>query len=216
MNVLLLGATGLVGGKLLELILNDPDVEKVCVISRRTCGKTHAKLKEIISPLEEMHNYQAEFNVDSVLCCLGSTIKKAGSKENFRTIDLEYPLKAAKLSKKAGAKRYGVITAMGSNAKSMFFYNQVKGNLENKLKELQLKELFIVRPSLIIGERQESRFGEGVAIKFYCLLEPLTPRILKKYLGSQVEDIAELMLALSKGEDKKSTVDYEKLNFIHD
>jgi uncharacterized protein YbjT (DUF2867 family) len=209
MKVLLLGATGLVGSKVLQLLLEDPEIQKVHVLGRRPCGVEHLKLQEFIGPLDEMEKHPEAFQVQSVLCCLGTTIKKVGTQEKFKQVDYEYPMQAARLAQSAGVDSFGVITALGANAKSRVFYNRVKGELEEELKKLKLKKLFIIRPSIIVGSRQEKRFGEGIGIAIAKIIDPLFIGRLRKYAGSKVEDIAGLMVSLSKGESAKGPIEFQ-------
>lgn len=209
MKVLLLGATGLVGSKVLHLLLDDPSINSVNILARRSTEVQNSKLKEFIGPLNEMEKFEEAFKVDVVLCCLGTTIKKAGSKENFKQVDYEFPLVAAKMAKKMGVKSYGVITALGSNTKSPFFYNKVKGEIENALRGLNFENLFIIRPSLIVGDRNESRFAEEIGIAMVKVLNPLFLGPLRKYAGSKVEDIANLMLALTKDSSFDTAIEYQ-------
>ncbi len=208
MKILLLGATGLVGNKVLDLLLADPQVSKVNVLSRRPTGNVDPKLEEFIGSLHEMDNSPQAFAVDAVLCCLGTTIKKAGSQEKFKLVDYEFPLQAAQIAKEKGVEKFAVITALGSNADSKIFYNKVKGELERDLIQLGLKNLFIIRPSIIVGERKESRPGEAIGIVAAKLLSPLFIGPLKKYGGSKVSDIAHLMISLVKGDHFASSIEF--------
>lgn len=209
MKVLLLGATGLVGSKLLELLINDSKIDKIHLISRRSCEIDSDKIIEFIGPLSEMQNYEEAFNVNSVYCCLGTTIKKAKSKENFRKVDYDFPLQAAKLAKKANVESFCVITALGASSNSSVFYNQVKGELEDSLNELSLNKIIIIRPSLIIGDRNEKRMAESIGIGLIKIIGPLFLGPIKKYAGSKVVDIASLMIALSRNETYDCAIEYQ-------
>jgi len=183
---LILGSTGLVGGELLSLLLEKE--QRVRTLSRRKSGIKSKKHNEII--LEGLDQMTLEHfkGVDTVYCCLGTTIKTARTKDAFKMVDYEYPLKAAKLAKEAGVKKFICISAKGSSIDSSFFYSQVKGELERDLKSLELEQLFIVRPSLLLGERSEFRFGEAIGQLFSKSVLP----ILKSTLGtySPIEALA--------------------------
>lgn len=161
-RALILGATGLVGSELLSMLLEDEAFSEVVVVTRRTTGKRHAKLREEVFDLEAMESHAGVFAVDQIFCALGTTIKKAGSQERFREVDHDYPLRAAKLGLAAGAKHYLLVSSLGADAGSRIFYSRVKGELENDLRSLGYPQLTIVRPSLLTGDRREFRLGEKV------------------------------------------------------
>ncbi|RLA63839.1 MAG: oxidoreductase [Epsilonproteobacteria bacterium] len=196
-TAIVFGATGLVGSELLKQILDDPDYGRVIIFVRRTTGITHEKLEEKIINFDELEKYFEFFIVNDVFWCLGSTIKKAGSKEEFRKIDLEYPLMVAK-DGKAYIENFVLISALGADAKSSFFYNRIKGELENKLEALNLKRLIIVRPSLILGDRSESRRSEKIGQMIMPYLNPFIPK--KNWRAIKASRIAEVMLKLRKGD----------------
>lgn len=211
MVVLVLGATGLVGSKVMDLLLQDENVQKIHVLGRRSCGIDHPKINEFIGPLSEMAGKSAAFHVDAVYCCLGTTIKTAGSKEAFRAVDYQYPLDAGKIAKECGVETFVVVSALGSKANSKIFYNRVKGEMERDLSQIGLKNLYIVRPSIIIGERNESRPGEAFGIMVAKIMDPLFIGPLRKYAGSKVEEIAGLMHSLVNKKIYNSAIEFEKL-----
>ena len=154
-TALLVGATGLVGGLVLEQLLADTYFEKVIVLTRKSLGKSNAKLKEVLVDFNKLDDYATEIKADAVFCCLGTTIKVAGSKEAFKKVDFEYPFKIAQLAKQNGTSTYLLITALGASTNSMIFYNKVKGELEEEVSKLNFDSFHILQPSLIIGERTE-------------------------------------------------------------
>ncbi len=207
MQVLILGSTGLVGSRLLDLMLQDTKVERIHLISRRSCGIDHQKIIEYITPLNKMENFEEAFRVDACYCCLGTTIKKAGGKKEFELIDHAFPLKAATLARKNNVPQFVVVSALGATTESSFFYSRVKGNLERDLKKLDLEFLHIVRPSLIIGTRDERRPAEALAMIGFKLFKPLFVGPLKKYEGSEVIEIAKTMVALSRSEETQFNIE---------
>jgi len=191
MKAVILGASGLVGSHLLQKLLDSPDFSEVVAFVRRPLILTHSKLKQVIDPLEEMEKHQAYFQTsDIVFCCLGTTIKKAKTKEAFRHVDFELPLKAAKLF----SHHFILITALGSKSSSPIYYNKVKGELEDELKKLNLKKLSIVRPSLLLGEREEKRLFEGLGQTLYPMINPLLP---SKYKAVTANDVAETLIKIA-------------------
>ncbi len=211
MRVLILGATGLVGSRVLDLMLQDSEVETVYLLSRRSCGVEHQKIVECIAPLDQMAKFEEAFHIDICFCCLGTTIKKAGSQKAFKEIDYGLPLTAAKHCSEYGVQNFILVSALGANSSSSVFYNKVKGQVEEEISKLKIENFYVVRPSLILGNRQESRPGEALAMIGFKVLDPLFFGPLKKYRGSKVEDIARLMVCLGKEEECYSTIEYKKL-----
>lgn len=189
-SVLLLGATGLVGRETLTLLLADDTVSRVIVIARRPTGVRHTKLDEHVLDLATMEQHAHLFAVDQILCALGTTIKQAGSQERFRTVDHDYPLTAARLGLAHGAHHSLVVSALGANARSRFFYNRVKGELEQDLRALAYPSLTIVRPSLLLGDRTEHRLGEKIASKLGWLMPPRMKPIPAKDVARALVELA--------------------------
>jgi uncharacterized protein YbjT (DUF2867 family) len=160
-SVLLLGATGLVGRELLRLLCADPGVDRVIALVRRPmAGGDDPKLRMEVADFDALESRADVFSVDQIFCALGTTIKQAGSRAAFRRVDLEYPLAAARLGVERGASHFLVVTAVGAWASSRVFYNRVKGELEDALRTLPYRSITIARPSLLLGDRDERRFGE--------------------------------------------------------
>jgi uncharacterized protein YbjT (DUF2867 family) len=189
-TALVLGSTGLVGRELTRILLEDVRYGKIITLVRRKTGQQHPKLEEHVVDFERLADHKDLFAVHDVFCCLGTTMKKAGSREAFRKVDLEYPLAAAKLAKEKGVEKFLVITAIGANRRSVFFYNRVKGELEESLKSLHLPSLIIFRPSLLLGERSEKRTGEDLAAALYRLTKPLFIGPLARYSPVEAETVA--------------------------
>lgn len=170
LRVLLLGATGLVGRQLLELLLRDDAVGHVTVMARRAVGITSPKLHETTGPLEEMHRYRALFAVDAIFCALGTTMKRAGSEEAFRRVDYAFPLTAARLGREAGATHFLLVSSAGANPVSRIFYSRVKGEIERDVIVLDYPRTTIARPSFLRGERSELRAGERIVLSLSWFL----------------------------------------------
>ncbi|MGF6691192.1 oxidoreductase [Pseudomonas sp. D(2018)] len=163
-HILLAGATGLTGEHLLDRLLNEPTVARVLAPTRRPLAE-HPHLKNPVGPLAELLP-QLEDRVDVAFCCLGSTIRQAGSQEAFRAVDLELVLDVARRARELGARHFIVISAVGANRTSSIFYNKVKGEMEEALKAMDWPQLTIARPSLLLGPRSEFRLGERLAAAF--------------------------------------------------
>lgn len=172
-RVLLLGATGLVGGELLPLLINDPTVANVSVLTRRPINArlgplAEKKLSEHIVDFGRLH--KELFSVDQIFCALGTTINKAGSRAAFKKVDHGFPLGAARLGRAQGARHFLLVSAIGANHDSMIFYSQVKGQLEKDLREVGFPSVTIARPSVLVGPRKEKRPAEQWIKNFGWLL----------------------------------------------
>lgn len=181
LSILLVGATGLVGRECLRLLLGDPAITHIQVVTRRALSPDvrSPKLATHVIDFDHLNEYDELFGVDAIVCALGTTIRQAGSRTRFRTIDLEYPLDFARLGRRRGCAHFIVVSALGANPRSRIFYNRVKGELEAELRALDYPCLTIVRPSLLLGPRAEHRFGEEVAKRVSKWLGPLVPRPFK-------------------------------------
>ncbi|MFC6334976.1 NAD(P)H-binding protein [Paenibacillus septentrionalis] len=196
MKAVIVGATGLVGRELVRLLLNNKNYSKVTVIARKRLSVVHPRLEQQLISFDELHECPKEWFEDAdVFCALGTTIKKAKTKEMFRRVDHDYVIEVGKLVVRHQARKLIVVTAMGANEQSMFFYNKVKGQTERDLQELKLPQLIIVRPSLIIGDRHEFRFGEAMAVKLSGWLSFAFKGRMSKYKPNEAKVIAQ---ALSK------------------
>jgi len=181
-DVWITGATGLVGREALTAMLEDPQLSKVLAVVRRSTGRTHPKLEERVVDFDALGPSLTGGSADVAVCCLGSTIKQAGSQAQFRRIDHDYVLAFARAALVAGAAHFLVVTALGADRGSRVFYNRVKGEVEESLTGLGFRALTIVRPSLLIGERTEVRFAE----RAMAPLSKLLPRSVRGIEASKV------------------------------
>ncbi|MDS1914709.1 NAD(P)H-binding protein [Enterobacter asburiae] len=178
--VLLAGATGLVGGHLLQLLLNEPGVIRIHALSRKPLKVSHPKLQVHLVDFTSLPQLP---HADEAYLALGTTIKVAGSKEAFRAVDFDANLAVAQAAIRAGVRRIGLVSAGGANVKSSMFYTRVKGELEEALRALPLTTLVIARPSLLLDYRsglgQPIRLGEIISIPIARLLSPALPGAYK-------------------------------------
>jgi uncharacterized protein YbjT (DUF2867 family) len=165
LTAVLAGATGLVGGECLKQLVVCKDYARITVITRRDLGAAarHAKVQQVVTDLARLDKVQDSLRADHVYCALGTTIRKAGSQENFRQVDQVIPLRLAQLTLAAGARHFAIVSALGADARSRVFYSRVKGEVEESLRAMAWPGLTIVRPSVIVGERAESRPMERLA-----------------------------------------------------
>ena len=194
-TALIAGASGLVGSSLLKLLLADEEYQKIISIGRRTLDIEHPKLEQHVISFEKLDDLK--ITIDAVFCCLGTTIKKAGSKDAFRKVDFEFPLLLEQFASKNGAKSFHIITAMGADSKSSVFYNSVKGEIEDELTSSTIDQVEIYRPSLLLGDRGESRIMEALGQKFMKAASFLFVGGLKNYKAIPVENVANFMLKQS-------------------
>ncbi len=206
-SAIVVGATGLTGSSLIEQLCENDEYVSVIVIARRELQYKHPKLEVKIRNFDTLEEKDIEF-AHELYCCLGTTIKKAGAREAFEKVDFEYPLAIASLAKKQGIPHMLVITAMGANEQSRFYYNRVKGKLENALIELGLQRLSIIRPSLLVGPREEFRLGEKVGEKLLKLANPLLIGPLKRSRAIEASQVAKAMIVIALHGKKQSVTIY--------
>ena len=168
---LLVGATGLVGSYVLQRLLGTPAFARVTAWVRRDFGVTHAKLKVEVVDFERLAERRIEAH--DVYCCLGTTIKQAGSQAAFRHVDHDYPVALARAAARDGAKRLLVVSALGANPDATVFYNRVKGEMEEDVRAAGVAKTYFFRPSLLSGPRSEERIGEKVGLVVGAVLGPL-------------------------------------------
>ncbi|SFL67464.1 hypothetical protein SAMN03159341_108169 [Paenibacillus sp. 1_12] len=189
------GASGLIGTELVACLMNEPSYERVVILVRKPIHIVHPKCIQVITNYEQLEDEIKAYMAESDLfCCLGTTIKKAGTKEQFRKVDLEYPMRLGKLAKTYHAAYFGIVTALGANAQSSIFYSQVKGQVEADLEQLQLPALHLFRPSLLLGERSDVRTGERIGAVLSVAVTPLLIGGLQKYKPIHVKTVAKAML----------------------
>jgi len=197
-NALLAGATGLVGGHCLQFLLNDDAYDSVSVLLRKEIPLKHPKLRQIVANFNNIDKSLSLIKADDVFCCLGTTIKKAGSQANFKKVDLEYPVKIAENALSNGASQFILITAMGADKKSFIFYNRVKGEAEAAIRNLPYEAVHIFRPSLLLGERKEVRTGEKAGTVLFNIASPLFIGPLRKFKAIEGKAVAGAMVACAK------------------
>lgn len=199
-EAVLLGAAGLVGSRLLTLLLAEESCTSVTVIVRRPIPQADKKLTVIVEEdFGRLADHAAVFGADAVFCCLGTTIRTAGSQAAFSRVDLDYPLAAARLAAAAGAGSYHLISSLGADPASRVFYTRVKGLAEQGVARCGIPHVSLYRPSLLLGERPEKRFGEGLAAGLFRTLPFVFSGPLRRYRPIQADTVARAMLADALG-----------------
>jgi uncharacterized protein YbjT (DUF2867 family) len=208
MTVLLLGASGLIGSHCLKILLSDGQFDKVIALVRRPLEISHPKLTQSIVDFDKLDNYASEIKADVVLSTLGTTLRKAGSSVKFTKVDYEYQLKVAEIAKRNGASTFVLLSSAGANKKSVVLYTKVKGEVEDAISKLGYAKVIILRPSILLGERNESRPGEAVGQWVARRMPFLFSGPLAKYKGIEADTVAHAMInAVQKPDNGVSIVE---------
>ena len=207
-TALVVGASGLVGRELLQVLLKSENYYKITALVRTSLNINNPKLDERIIDFDQLDDYQGLFlKVNDVFCALGTTIKKAKTQEAFKKVDLDYPLKVAELARSMEVEKFLIVSSMGADPNSKFFYMNTKGQMEKRLEDLKLTSLHIFRPSLLLGKRKEVRFGEGFGAFLAKLLFFLFVGPLKKHRPIKASTVAMAMYKTAQ-RDTKGTFIY--------
>lgn len=198
-TAIILGATGLTGSLLLEQLLIDSRYHKIKLFSRTSCELKHDKIEEHLIDLLDLTAYKSIFKADEVFCCIGTTKAKTPNEEQYLEIDYGIPVMAAQLCKKNNIQTFVVISALGADKQSTIFYNRTKGRMEEAILLENIKNTYILQPSLIGGDRNEKRLGEYIAKLFMKLINPLMFGSLSKYKSIHPLTIAKSMVILANG-----------------
>lgn len=207
------GTTGLIGNHLVKLLSSHKEYQKIYSYARRKPETLLEKVEHIDFSLDSLKICN---DVDDVFVCLGTTMKKAGSKEAFRKVDYEMVVEIAKQSKSVQVKRFIVVSSIGADPSTGNFYLKTKGQMEEEIKKLNFEYCGIVRPSLLLGKRNEFRFGEKVGIFLYKIFSFIFVGPLKKYKGINAEDVAKSMIMLAQNGKGIITVESNILKQIAD
>ena len=203
--MLLIGGTGAVGKRVIHHALSDETYSSVITLGRRELTVSSPKLTHHVVDFETIESYKALMVARDLVVTLGTTIKKAGSRERFEAIDKGYPLRVAKLAKANGVKRVILVTSLGANANAVSHYLRIKGQLEEEIIALGFESVAILRPSLLLGERDERRPGEEAGKLANRLFNKLIPR---RYRGIDVDVVARRIIQIGR-EEPSGVVTFE-------
>ena len=198
-TALIAGATGLVGGELLTQLLAAPEYDRVVAVVRRPLALTHPKLSVVVTEFTALGTVAGQLACDDAFCCLGTTIRAAGSREAFRAVDHVAVLAFAWAAQRGGAKRFFLVSSMGADPTSRIFYSRVKGETEAALVVLGFETLGIFRPSLLLGRRTQFRLGEKLSAALLWVVEPLMLGRFRPYRSIQAVVVARAMMRCSFG-----------------
>ena len=191
-NAVIIGATGLTGNELAHKLLTQNEFSEITCIVRNIPSDKNSGLKYVQADFDMIAG--TKFKADTAFTCLGSTIKKSKTKENFYRVDFHYNLMFAEACKKKGVKRFILMSALGANSKSSIFYNRVKGELEEAVINLNFESLTIIRPAILEGNRIEHRRGELIARKAMKIINPLLIGKVKRYRSVKIEQVVNAMI----------------------
>jgi uncharacterized protein YbjT (DUF2867 family) len=197
-TAIMAGASGLVGEQCLRHLLARGLHEKVVAFVRGPLNITHKKLEQRTVDYERLGRMSAFPRVQDVFCCLGTTIKKAGSEAAFRLVDHEYVVRLAETSRRSGADHFFLVSAVGADPNSRIFYSRVKGEAERDVGRLGFAGLHVFRPSFLIGRRSERRPGEAVGIAAARLVSIVLVGAARKYRPIRAETVARAMVVIAR------------------
>lgn len=196
-TALLAGATGLVGSHVLEILLADETWSRVVTVGRRPTSLRHGKLEQRVLDLAAIEAQGDLPRADDVFCCLGTTIKQAGSQGAFRRVDHDFVVGLARAGLRIGATQFLLISAIGADPQSRVFYSRVKGDAEAAVRRLPYRAVQIFRPGLLLGNRSEFRWGERIAMLAVPLLHPFLLGGLRRYHSIHAGDVARAMVRIA-------------------
>ncbi len=209
------GATGLIGKELVKALLSDDSYEEVTVVVRSPLVLPDSKLSQIrLTDFSGLSGLKGKLKSGSWFCCLGTTIKTAGSQEAFAKVDLGMPKAIAGLAEAASAESLVVISSIGANASSSNFYLRTKGEMEKAVRDIYKGNLRFVRPSILMGDRVEFRLAESVSAVFIKALGWMMVGPLRKYRGIKAVDLARAMIIISDGPAGKMIYESDELQKV--
>ena len=211
-NVLIIGASGLIGSELVQLLLRDDKIKSVKVFVRKTLAITDQKLREILVDFERLEDFKDEFQGDALFCCIGTTRKKTPYLEAYKAIDYGIVLSAANLARSNHVPQVHLVSAIGAAVSSKIFYNRLKGEIEKDVIKLDFPSTVIYQPAMLIGKRSESRPAEFIAQKLMPFFDVFLLGKAQKYHSIEAKKVAESMLDnLHKPQKGASVLQYEKM-----
>jgi uncharacterized protein YbjT (DUF2867 family) len=208
LTAVVLGATGFIGEQLVQQLLNDPAFSKVRILVRRPVQLSHPKLEVAVVKFDDLGEFKSELGTGEVIfCCIGTTQKQVkGNKIEYRKIDVDIPVHAARLGLEAGFTKYLLVSAVGANALSKNFYLSLKGEVEDTIKKLNYSAFHVFRPSILLGIRKEFRLAEVIGKGVMQALSILFIGGLKKYKGIQGSDVAKAMVQTAKSNERGTKI----------
>jgi len=196
-TALIFGASGLIGNYLVHHLCESRHYREVLSFSRHTISFRHDKLKQIITDLKDVSALKSDLQGHDVFCCLGTTIKKAGNQKNFRKIDFDLPVQLARLSEENKIRGFFVVSSIGANSTSSNFYLRTKGEMEKEVLDCGIPRIAVVRPSMLLGKRNEFRFGEQAGKILMLVFSVFLLGKYRKYRAIEAETVAEALIKIA-------------------
>ena len=207
-SAIVAGATGLVGERVLRMLLASPLYDSVVTVTRKQIATEHPKLRQLVGNLDDTEAMvaNAQVKASDAYCGLGTTIKIAGSQPAFRKVDFDYVVGLARAAKAAGATRFMLVSAIGASPASKIFYSRIKGETEEALGHMGFEALHIFRPGLLLGQRSEARATESMAMKLSPFISPLLIGPASIYKSIDADDVAAAMIAAAGSDARGQNV----------
>lgn len=206
-TAIVLGATGLCGSFVLKRLIEDGTYSNIKIFSRRSNIIKSPKIQEFIGDVIQLQKFRDHFTGHEVFCCVGTTSAKTKDRKVYRDIDYGIPVKAAQLARENKISTFQVISSMGANAQSKVFYTRTKGEMEQAVLEQGIPKTYILRPSLILGPRGESRITEGIAAVLMKAIKPILSGKARKYRAIEADCIAAAMINLAKSDHESGILE---------
>lgn len=211
-TALIVGATGLVGNHCLEFLVSSGLYSNIIVLTRKKIAPLLLGVTNIVSDFDKLDEIASQLVADHVYCALGTTIAKVGSREVFKKVDYDYPLKIAEITKRNGAQKFILVSAIGADKASPVFYSKTKGELEDAIEQLRFESTIILQPSFLLGKREELRIGELIGKNIASALSFAFVGSLKQYKGIDSKTVAKAMIVFAnKRNDKFIRATYSQM-----
>ena len=203
------GSTGLIGQQLIKHLSEDNRYDKILALTRKPKASDLPKVEYVVVDYDYLSAYSKEIQGDDAFCALGTTMKKAGSKEAFYKVDYTYIWEFGRVMAQNEAKSFTLVSSMGADKDSFFYYNEVKGKIEDAISQLDFEKIVIARPSLLLGDRDEDRLGEDISKTFVKIFSPIIPA---KYDGIEASQVAKAMIkAANDGKNELEVIENDEL-----
>ncbi len=215
-TAVVIGASGLTGGLLVKRLIDSPIYSKIIIVARKPFENLSPKIETQLIDFQYETDYLSAVVGDDIFCCIGTTLRKAGSIEAFRKVDVDIPLMAAKSAKTNGSKTFIVVSSIGTSAKTKNYYLKAKYDMESGVIGCNFEKTGILRPSMILGKRAEFRFGEGLGRILFAPISRLFTGNLRKYRPIQADAIASAMLNIANGTYPQTIFESDEIQRIAD
>ncbi len=207
----LFGATGLTGKSLLQQLTKNDDYIKIIVFNRNLQNYNHNKIDEVSLDWNNIERIKNQLIADELFCCIGTTIKKAGSKKAFLHVDFNIPVTLAQIAENNKINKFLIVSSLGANPKSKNFYLQTKGKMEEEVLKFNIPKIYFFRPSMLLGKRNEFRAGEEFGKIAMKIFNPLMIGSLRKYKAIPASIVAGAMIKVASANSSKVIFDSDEL-----